>query len=336
MKLMIFERKKTKAAYSIERVFEFLYPHFYGKVDFKKINMPFETNNVFKMLANMIFSFIKKRDINHISGDVHYIAALLNTKTTIITIHDCVLLFKKQNAFKLKIQKWLWFTMPIKRAAKIVAISEKTKNEIISFTACNPDKITVIPDSVPYDFKRSEKDFNSQKPVLLHVGTRENKNLENVIKAVKNINCTLRIIGRLSDAQKILLEEFEIVYENRFNISDEDIVKEYSNCDIVIFPSFYEGFGMPILEAQASGKPVITSNISPMKEVADNGAILIDPYNAAEISGAIKKIINDADLRNTIVTLGLENVKNYRPETIAEKYLEIYKELWTKNIKGRG
>ena len=107
----------------------------------------------------------------------------------------------------------------------------------------------------------------------------------------------------------------------------QDIINLYKIADIVTFVSKYEGFGVPILEAQATGRPVITSNLSPMKEVAGKGAIFVDPYNVEDIRVAVKTIIFDAEFRQKLVKQSLENVKKYSAKSIAEKYIQLYKQI---------
>ena len=94
--------------------------------------------------------------------------------------------------------------------------------------------------------------------------------------------------------------------------------------DIIIFPSLYEGFGLPILEGQKAGRAVLTSFLSPMKEVAGAGACLVDPYDSESIRAGIKKIIDDAGYRADIINRGFENIHQYEVQQIADQYLGLY------------
>jgi len=93
---------------------------------------------------------------------------------------------------------------------------------------------------------------------------------------------------------------------------------------MLVFASTYEGFGLPIVEAQATGRPVVTSNILSMPEVAGGAACLVDPFNVASIREGIAKVIQDSSYREYLVRLGFENVKRFQPENIAKNYLDIY------------
>ena len=187
------------------------------------------------------------------------------------------------------------------------------------------NKVMYIPNPVDDSFVYVDKPFNNEKPLILVVGTRENKNVERIIEAVKGINCSLHIIGVLSDKQKNLLEESSIDYKNSFRISDDDVRQAYIDADILCFPSLYEGFGRPIIEANAIGRAVLTSNILPLSEVAADAALLVNPYDVNEIREGLLKIIENQKLREKLVANGLINERKFRAETVASQYLELYK-----------
>jgi len=110
-------------------------------------------------------------------------------------------------------------------------------------------------------------------------------------------------------------------------LADEELVAAYRRCDLVVFASLYEGFGLPILEAQAMGRPVITSNFGAMREAAGDGALLVDPYSVEEIRDAILRIKREPGLREELVRKGRENAERFRAEVVAERYAGIYRRL---------
>jgi glycosyltransferase involved in cell wall biosynthesis len=112
-------------------------------------------------------------------------------------------------------------------------------------------------------------------------------------------------------------------------LTDEELVAAYRRSDMVVFASLYEGFGLPILEAQAMGRPVITSNFGAMREAAGDGALLVDPYSVEEIRAAIMRIKNEPGLREELVCKGRENAEKFRADPIALKYAQIYRALAT-------
>jgi glycosyltransferase involved in cell wall biosynthesis len=112
-------------------------------------------------------------------------------------------------------------------------------------------------------------------------------------------------------------------------LTDEELVAAYRRSDMVVFASLYEGFGLPILEAQAIGRPVITSNFGAMREAAGEGALLVDPYSVEAIREAIMRIKNELGLREELVCKGRENAEKFRADAIALKYAQIYRALAT-------
>jgi glycosyltransferase involved in cell wall biosynthesis len=129
----------------------------------------------------------------------------------------------------------------------------------------------------------------------------------------------------LTSQQEALLQGFE--YVNEYDLTTRQMVAAYRDCDLLVFASLYEGFGMPILEAQASGRAVVTSNLSSMPEVAGDGACLVDPNDIESIRAGVRRVIQDADYRAGLIAEGQRNVEQYRPERIAALYLDVYREL---------
>ncbi len=188
-------------------------------------------------------------------------------------------------------------------------------------------KIKVIYNCLSPLFQSSPKPFNKEKPLILHIGTKENKNLTNLIKAVNGLTIKINIVGELNTEQKLLLTENQVDFNNFQNVSDEQLFSLYRECDILSFISTYEGFGLPIIEAQSVGRPVITSNLSSMPEIAGEGALLVNPHSIESIHDGIKKVINDDIFREKLILKGHENIKRFDPENIAYQYLQLYKEV---------
>ena len=320
-----------------------------GTTVIEKVEMPFTSKGIFSILFNLIFLTRFKNGLFHITGDVHYAILALPQDRTILTIHDLVFLHTYKG-LRRSLLKWIFLDLPVRRAKYITTISEKSKQEILDYTNCNPEKILVIPNPVDPIFSTSTSLPSAGLPTMvgkfnplpsaglptmvgkfnpatiLFLGTKPNKNLELTIAALFGLDVHLRIIGELSRKQKEMLSKFNINYSSDFSISPEQLASEYSNADIILFPSTYEGFGLPVIEGFQAGKPVITSNISPMKEVAGDGALLADPTSIASIRDHVIKLLADQQLKIQLVAAGKEKVKQYQPGFIAE----AYQQLWSK------
>lgn len=285
------------------------------------------------ILRNMIhFSRLSRKCICHITGDIQYVGCLMNPKNTILTIHDLVSLYNDKTPWLVrKVVYWLWYYIPLKRLKYITCISERTKQDLIANFPWLQNKIKLIHNPVGNEFHPMPMPVNNKLPIILHVGTRANKNLLRVIEALKDVNATIRIIGKLDVEQQKALDSSGIKYSNVFHLDDQAILKEYHACSIVSFPSLYEGFGMPIIEAQAVGRPVLTSNSEPMKTVAGGASILVDPESVESIKDGFISLLSDNNLQQQCITLGYDNVKHYTANAIASRYEELYK-LMENNI----
>ena len=245
---------------------------------------------------------------------------------TVLTIHDLEVL-KRLTGLARKVIKLFWFTLPAQRVRYITVISEFTKQELLKVINVNPEKVVVIHNCISPAIKAFPKEFNNKKPNILHIGTAHNKNLERLIEAVDGLPVKLTILGHLRDNHKELLAKHHIDFDNFFNLPYNEVIRNYQEADLVSFVSLYEGFGLPIIEANAVGRPVITSNRTSMPEVAGDAALIIDPENTAEIRNAIIKILNDENLRNELIEKGKENVKRFSPAYIAQKYADLYEKM---------
>ncbi|MCZ7612757.1 MAG: glycosyltransferase family 4 protein [Ignavibacteriaceae bacterium] len=325
MKVVHFHRKRRhNANFSIEGFYANVRNELKDKINIEYVELPFLSNGVLRRLYNLIYAAFKQGDVNHVTGDVNYLNMFFNKNKTIVTILDCGLL-DRTNGFTHEIYKYFWFTLPVQKAKYIVAISEATKTEILKYVKCDPDKIKVIHVSVSPLFNRVDKDFNKEKPIILQIGAAPNKNLSRLIESVKDLSCKLIIVGKLKEDKIKLLNDYKIEYENFVDITQEELYEQYKRCDMLFFASTYEGFGMPIVEANIIGRPVLTSNLYSMPEVAGDSALLVDPYNTEAIRNGIVKIINDADYRNELISKGFKNAEKFTLEKMTNNYLSIYK-----------
>ena len=328
IRVAFFHRKpRALGNFSIETYFQQIREHLPPPFQPIYVEMPNESNGLWRRLANAMYCYFKQEDINHITGDIHYVAAFLKKKKTVLTIHDCGSLHDSAG-FKRKIMRYFWFSMPTAKSAIVTANSEATKTDIMAQTKCHSDKISVVYICVGQQFQARPKAFNAQNPRILQLGTAPNKNLERLIPALKNIPCTLVIVGKVSDAIKTLIQENNIQTECiERRLSDDEMLDQYHQCDILSLVSTLEGFGMPIVEANAVGRPVITSNTTSMPEIAGDAAVLVDSFNISSIREGFLTIIQNQQLRKELVQNGLQNHLRFQPKQLAAQYAELYFQL---------
>jgi len=328
LKVIHFQRKPVSALYfSIENYFATVRREFPKELLVKVVVCHYISQGLFKRIYNTVEAFFHKADIYHITGDVHYLTLFLPKKRTLLTIHDCVFMQHPSGLAK-KVLKLFWLTLPAKHAAYITCVSEKTKEEVLRFITFDKDRILVIPTVVNEQlFTPSVKAFDTQCPSILVIGTTPNKNLERVAQALQGLSCKVEIIGGLSEEQRTFLSVNKINYQNETGISNERVAQKYNEADILLFASTYEGFGMPILEAQLTGRVVITSSISPMKEVAGNAACLVDPFDPESIRQGVIRVVQDESYRQELIALGFQNVQRFSAKKIAAEYLSLYKRM---------
>jgi glycosyltransferase involved in cell wall biosynthesis len=326
MHITYFFRKTRLGAFSIENLFLNIQQEF--PEDLKYINhfLSRSSSGIFNRMHLAWEAYFKNGEVNHITGDINFIALLLPKSRTILTIHDIESLFRN-NPFKNWLLQFFWLRMPVARVKYVTVVSAETKKKLLEHISVSPDKVVVIPNVISPAFTYVPKNFNPKRPILLQVGTKYNKNLERTIEAIAGINCKFVIVGLLTEYQEQLLELHSIDYENYVGVSEVQLRALYIEADIVTFVSLFEGFGMPIVEAQATGRPVITSNRSSMPEVAGQGALLVDPDNVAEIRRGVIQLLQNDDLRQDLVSKGLQNCKRFSNKAIAQQYLDLYKRI---------
>ncbi|QEK52207.1 glycosyltransferase family 4 protein [Pedobacter aquae] len=319
--------RSPKAGYSIGKVFRTLVTEVSNRNNVNEYVVPARRADVLSLIRNIIFVFKNRnrKGINHITGDIHYCMLGLIGCRTVLTVHDLSMLDCETNIFKKKLIKLLWFTIPFFLAEKVVCISHHTYNQVVKLVDSN--KVRMIHNPVDPSFKYSPKSFNISCPAILQVGTGWNKNLDNIIEVIRDFNCTLIIIGSVALEQELRMKDYGISYLIKEGLSDIELISEYQACDIVSFCSIYEGFGMPIIEGNAIGRCVLTSDIEPMPEVAGDAACFVDPRDKESILKGLIKITSDHKYRFDLIEAGKSNAERFNINRIAHLYELVYMEL---------
>lgn len=267
-----------------------------------------------------------QRDVNHVTGDTHYLTFFLERRRTVLTVLDLVSM-ERSKGLKRLAAWFFWFWLPVMRSRVVITISETTRQALLSAVRCRPDKVITIHCPVSAEFQPVPKAFNADCPRILQVGTKPNKNLPRVAAALAGIRCKLVIIGPLCRELEATLATHGIDYENHVGLSREALLDQYIQADLLMFASTYEGFGLPVVEANAIGRPVVTSNMPPMTEVAQGAACLVDPHDVNAIRAGVEQIIAEPAYRDSLVTTGLRNAQRFRPAAIAQQYAAIYRQV---------
>lgn len=319
-RIVFIYRSRAKNGHSIENVFKTIESGLSLK------NYEVITYFLEKPLPIAIYELRKiDADYYHITGDIYFLAIFLPKNKTSLTLHDIGFYKNHKKTFKIKLKGLLWLVLPLNYVKNFSVISDLVKQDVINYFNISSKKISVIPNPLTLYLNNSKREINLEKIKILQIGTGEHKNLIGLIEAVKlKKNLHIEIIGNPSVDLVNLMNVNDISYTIHKNISNEKVIEVYSDIDIVYFASFSEGFGLPILEGQASGKIVITSNISPMKEVAGGGAILVDPHNYEKINEAIESAIYNNELREKVIKQGFNNLKRYDLNNIVSKYIVFF------------
>lgn len=279
------------------------------------------------------FKHNKEIDIFHVTGDVHWVSLLLPKSKTLLTIHDFGAYDNNSfpnNWFLKKIYKVFWFDLPISCLRKIHLISNTMFLRGGYYFPKLQEKGIVIYNTI-IPFTKNEKIINSPNFKILQVGTDRHKNLELLIESaikLKNIiNIELNIIGLISQNLKDKLDQNNLKYNSYFNITKEELNEVYNKSDILFFASIHEGFGLPIIEAQTLGLPVITSNIEICKEIGGDAAIYIDNTSSQDGVDAILRLYRDETFFMEQIEKGYNNVKRFESENIREQFEILYKKI---------
>jgi glycosyltransferase involved in cell wall biosynthesis len=280
---------------------------------------------------NLLYLFGKRlsapRDtVFHVTGDALYAVFALPGGRTTLTVHDCVFLHRRTG-----IKRWLLLKLtlewPLRWCRLSTSISEQTRSEVLSCTGFDPGRLVVIPNPVSPRIRYVPKPFPAAKPRLLFFGITPNKNLIRSIEALQGLDVHLSIVGRPGSDILSRLVAAGLSHDISHGLTDDEVAMKYAETDIVLFPSLYEGFGLPIIEGFASGRPVITSDRPPMRDVAGDAACLVDPEDPHSIRQGVVHLCSDADYREGLVRKGLDRVEMYRPGRIASEYAKVYDRL---------
>jgi glycosyltransferase involved in cell wall biosynthesis len=326
------QRRAPPGLYSIERVFASVRGALPADIEVRLVTNRFESRGVLRRLLDALRARRCAGAINHVLGDVHYLTWFLPRRGSILTVHDCVSLERSEGVRRRLL--WLfWYWLPLWRVEHVTVVSEYTRQALGRWVPGAPPRVSVIPPPLPPEFAPHPAPPRGERLRLLQVGTSENKNLARVIEACSGLPVTLEIVGPLDRASASRLRELGVAHENASELHDAELLAAYRRCDALIFVSTYEGFGLPIIEAQAVGRPVITSRTCSMPEASGGAACLVDPFDVADIRRGIQRLLDDPGYGQTLVRFGYENAARYAPERVAAAYAELYRSVHARRTR---
>ena len=346
------------------------FPHelvlFFNHAEYREFE---ESKNVKKVLVNAkhyswaeqtkFSKILKKEKLDHVHFP-HFNLPILYRRPFTVTIHDLTItlfpLKKKEITAKIKkvfqrIAYKMIIKNAVKKAKKVIAVSKNTKNDIVEMLNVAEDKIEVVYNGLspyykqlqdPQDSHKTLKKYNITKQFFLYTGVwRHHKNLPRLIKAfalLKRQGLDAQLV--LTGNQKSRYPEItEAIKEENLEdsvilpgfVSEEELLHLYNAALFYVFPSLYEGFGLPPLESMACGTPVLASNISSIPEICgENNAVLFDPYDTDDIAEKIHALYKDAPKQADLVERGIERASNFRWKKMAKETFDVIKSTLTK------
>jgi len=269
-----------------------------------------------------------------------HVIPIIHPKNTVFTCHD--LAFRRFPAFYSPFQRLYLeasVKQAVKRASRIIAVSESTKKDLITFYGCPPEKIVVIyhgyNKQIYHTNIKAKRKIES--PYILFVGRiEERKNIRGLVTAFallkKKSYSSLKLV--LAGKQGYGYSQIKQFIDERLSNVRHDIIELgyvdekqlpslYFHASAFIFPSFYEGFGFPVIEAMASGCPVVCSDIAPLREIADDAALFFNPHDPKEMAQKLQQVIADQTLNRKMAAKGLKNAKRFSWEQCAKQTNEV-------------
>lgn len=261
---------------------------------------------------------------------------------TVVTYHDAsAVLFPQKHSLRVRIISKILFSLAAKRATHVIVPSEATKRDVVNITKISESQISVVREGANELGVTWSKD--TENPYIFFVGTLEpRKNIDNILRAYKILkdryNAKEKLIiaggkGWLSSHLLSLVRSLGISESVSFTgyVYPKEKAGLFSKASVFVFPSLYEGFGLPVLEAMGVGVPVVTSNISSLPEIAGEAAFLVPPNDPEKIAEAVWEILSNENKSSELSKKGLTQVEKFSWEKCAKNTLEIYKKV-TKNL----
>ncbi|MGB9940899.1 glycosyltransferase family 4 protein [Methanosarcina sp.] len=318
-----------------------------NRIEYPDVSKVTGVNRVVEYFA---YPFIVKKkvienNVKHVTRqDLAFLLELMDLKKTIVTCHDIipVAYYNTRNPI------WKLNAKGLRKAEKIITVSEFSKKDISKYIKYPEEQIEIIPPAVDHNLyypNRSKKclskyGIGDSEKVILYVGAEEpRKNVQFLVNSFSKLKNRIPQVKLLKvgtpnyiGVREKLLKQIETLNLQKDVIfvgylSERELAELYNAVDLFVFPSLYEGFGMPPLEAMACGTPVITSNTSSLPEVVGDAAIQADPYNVEKFVEEMYEVLTNEEFKEEMTRKGLKRSKIFSWDNSAKKTLKVYKEL---------
>ena len=318
-----------------------------NRIEYPDISKVTGVNRIVEYFA---YPFIVKKkviedNVKHVTRqDLAFLLDLVGLKKTIVTCHDIIPIayYHTRNPI------WKLNAKGLRKAEKIITVSEFSKKDISRYIKYPEEKIEIIPPAVDHNLYYQNRNkavlkkyrIEETEKVVLYVGAEEpRKNIQFLINSLSKLKNRIPQVKLLKVGmpnyigvrEKLLkhIESLNLQKDVIFTgyVSESELAEIYNAVDLFVFPSLYEGFGMPPLEAMACGTPVITSNTSSLPEVVGDAAIVVDPYDANKLVEEMYQLLTDDGLKEEMIRKGLRRSKMFSWDKSARETLRVYKEL---------
>lgn len=314
--------------------------------NFKKMFMD-TFGDYFRMVFSQFIIPVITKDYDFVVAMTHLDASLF-IKNQLVFVHDVIPFIFPSHKHKNRFYLYSIFPRIVKNSKKIIAVSATTKADICRYFNIDENKVEVIYEGTRFKHKftpneiesirREVYEFLQTTKFLLYIGScHPRKNLYNVLKALYYIKKSyhkvynLIIVGFFSKEEinrlKLLLEEMSLTSQVKIlgHVEDEFLLKLLCSADLLVFPTLYEGFGLPPVEAMACGCPVVVSRCGSLPEVCGDAAFYVDPYDPEDIARGILEVLTNEDLRQKLIQEGFNRIKEFNWENSIRKFIELLK-----------
>ncbi len=327
---------------------------FFGATDHRDPLLRLAPQSEFRQASSPIYSISEQWEIPRQAQGLdllhvpHFNAPFFSKTKLVVTVHDLIYLYPRSHTLSFLGQAYVraLFQRIVKKAGAILTVSEFTKGELLRFfPTLQKNRIFVTPEAAAAHFRKIEdletlssvrKKLKLEKPFILFVGSfKTHKNLPRLIQAVsllrekRHLDHELVMVGRSDKKNQDVLR---FATQHSFvrilgELSDEQLVAIYNLADVFVLPSFWEGFGLPILEAMACGTPVVASNRSSLPEVVGKAGFLFDPDRVDALEDVLYNVLVDKELRKKMSLSGLDRARGFSWRKTAEETLRVYRQI---------